>query len=449
LEDPEDMQEERNLLLRRQQAERTADPEQRTELLRRVEIAEENFKNRLARRKTDEAGANLFYHPRLKDHLLAEGWCQLFDGHTDFGWKVQTEGPYAGPYKGGKFSFGAHEIVSDPWHPGLVYTQIPFGDISLRFDYWAEKDSEVFLLMNAPPDTPCLYTSCYTFVLNSSKSNRPRGLLLDRHGQPLAELRAMREAWDNPHSQEEGAWHSALVKIERSDVQISINKRNSMSYHITQPIAFGHIAFLVTKGKARFQNILWRPSQPITIFDPDNTFGGTPWQVFDGGAFSITDEIVRLSAGSVESKDVYRNYTLQMQYKQGRIAGQSSLFVHSLPGRADTGYEISLQNFPRRKDREAAVGVDAGGFPLIKNARYIRAEDLQWTYLTVVVMDRQIQTWVNGVPVCEIHEHRSEPDYTPTNRLKDPFLKPGTIRLTVPKNNTEFQFRNLTVAPVQ
>jgi hypothetical protein len=267
----------------------------------------------------------------------------------------------------------------------------------------------------------------------------------------LAELRTMRESWDAPSSQEEGTWHSARVKIEGSDLFFWMDKRPQMTYFVQDPIPSGHIAFLVTKGKARFQNILWQPAQAVPVFDTESLTGEIPWQLSADGEFHVDDKDntkFQLFTGSIECKEVYGNYALQMQYFQGNNAGRSSLFIRSLPGQENTGYEISLQNFPTRKDRETAVGVDAGGFLLSQNARYIRAQDQQWTYLTVQAMDRQIQTWVNGVPVCEIRDPRSIRENAPVDRFFDPFLNPGTIRFTVPKDNGEFQFQRLTVSPI-
>jgi len=434
----EDDREERELLAQRQQAEQIVDPERRATALAQVVQAETARQNRLARRAVDEVGADLFYVPRLKEQYLSNGWCQLFDGHTDFGWHV----PESGRYGGGKFTFGQGEIRSDPWHPGIVYTTMPFSDASLRLDYWAEKDSEVFLLLNTPPDPEDLNTSCYTIVLNSGRTSRPRGLLLGRHGYSLPHLRTQREMWDNPTSEEEGTWHSIRVRIEEGNIYVWLDRRSAVTYFEANPISSGHIALLVTKGEARFHNIIWQPKQTVAVFDEDGE-RGFPWQRSeDMEIIGNNTSGFRLLSGSIESEDVFGNYVLQMQYYQGANSGRSSLFVRSLPGQENTGYEISLQNFPRRQDRMSAVGVDAGSFRQRKDARYVRAQDMQWTYLTVAVMDRQLRTWIDGVPVCEIEDRRRNP--SPTG----PFLEPGTIRLFVPEENPSFQFRNLTISPV-
>ena len=436
----EDEREARELLLLRQRAEQIVDPRRREAALEQIVQTEAARQNRLERRARDEVGADLFYVPRLKEQYLNAGWCQLFDGHTDTGWKVQ----HAGHYAGGKFTFGQGEICSDPFYPGMVYTAIPFGDVTLRFDYWAEKDSEVLLLMNTPPNPEDLNTSCYTFVLNSGRSSRPRGLLLGRHEYSLPRLRTMREMWDNPTSEEEGTWHSVRIRIEEGNIQVWMDRRGAIAYFIPQPLAAGHIAFLVAKGQARFQNIIWQPKQIITVFDTEGR-NDLPYYSEETELIGDNASGFRLSGGTIESTDVFGNYVLQMQYYQGINSGQSSLFVRALPRRENTGYEISLQNFPRRQDRMSVVGVDAGAFRQRKDARYVRAQDLQWTHLTVAVMDRQLVTWVNGIQVSEIEDRRtvSLPPGT------GPFLEPGTIRLSVPEDNTLFQFRRLTISPAE
>ena len=430
---------------RRQQAGQITDPERRQEELERIQQDETNFQNQLARRQKDEVGTEdtLFYFPRLKEQWLKNGWCQLFDGHTDFGWKIQTEGNYAGPWEGGKFTFGQGEIYSDPRFPGLIYSQIPFGDINVRVDYWAEKDSRIFLLLKTPPDPTDLNKSCYTVVLNSDQPDRPRGLLIGRHNHSRNELSISRNTWDDPLNSEQGTWHSVTVKNEENYIQIWLDKRPPVSYFVENPLRSGHVALLVTKGKARFQNVLWRPTQSIAMFESDPPME-RPWQLSEGGELIGNNEAgFSLLVGNVESKEVFANYVLQMQYRQGDNSGKSSLWVRSLPEKENSGYEISLQNVPRRSDRETVRGVDAGGFLQMMDARYIRPLDQQWTYFTMIAMDRKIHTWVNGVPVCEIYDKRGKKDV-----FSAPFLDPGTIRLSVPKDNDQFQFRHLTVSPM-
>jgi hypothetical protein len=276
-------------------------------------------------------------------------------------------------------------------------------------------------------------------------------MLLGRHSLSLAELRAMRERLDNPNANtDEEIWYTVTVKSEGGDCQFWMDGRSPMTYFIPTPLHSGHIAFLVAEGKVRFQNILWRPNNAVAIFDKEDKTE-VPWLVSQGAEFieNARDIGFSLTRGSVESKAFYDNFVLQMGYRQGMISGQSSLFVRPIPGQENTGYEISLQNFPRRRDRETIAGVDAGSFRQIQNARYVRAQDQQWTYLTVLAAGRQLQTWVNGVPVCEIRDPRKGRENALRKDIRyDPFLQPGPIRFSVPEDNTLFEFRDLNVSPI-
>ena len=444
----EDEREERELLFLRQRAEHIFDSRRREEEMNRVRVLEADFENRRALRAENEVGADLFYFPRLKEQLLRDGWTQLFDGHTDFGWKIQDTGPYAG----GNFFFGQNEIRSDPYQPGLIYTAIPFGDISLRFDYWAEDDAEVFLLLKTPPSPADLNTSCYAFVLNSTHSMRPRGIPLGRHGLSAEELRTLQ--LQDSRASGGNEWQSVVIKNEGGNIRIWMGSRTPVTYFDPTPIPSGHVAFLVARGEVRFQNILWQPTDAISVFDTARS-AVIPWRLSEDADLLRTniaghsgDAGFRLSGGSVESKEVFGDFALQMKYKQGKPSGQSSLFIRAVPEQENTGYGISLQNLPKRQDREAAVGVDAGAFRNIKDARYTRPPDMQWTYLTVMAVGNQMQTWVNGVPVCVITDIRSVRENVLSTNRKAPFLSSGTIRLQVPPENTLFEFRNLMVSPI-
>jgi hypothetical protein len=150
--------------------------------------------------------------------------------------------------------------------------------------------------------------------------------------------------------------------------------------------------------------------------------------------------------GVVETKESYDNFILQLEYNIIFSSSRTGLFFRSVPREEQTGYEISIQNFPQRRDREQTVGVDVGSFRGQKNARYIRPEDHAWNYLTLVAVDRHFQTWVNGIPVCEMSDKRP---LNQENPKAGPFLLPGTIQLLTPEGGSNVQFRNIRIMPIR
>ncbi|MDR3233596.1 MAG: DUF1080 domain-containing protein [Planctomycetaceae bacterium] len=418
----------------RRRAAAIAAPERKAAELKAVQQREEARKNWLERRSIAEQGAELFVIPKLRNEYLKGGWCQLFDGQTSFGWQIQNNGHYAG----GQFAFENGEIKSDPYHPGLLFTKAQFGNLTLRFDYKADADAEVMLLLKTPPNPNDLYSSCYSIILQSATRNRFCGLILGRQDYSIN---------TEPSRQDGGEWRSVTVQVDNSQLQFWIDRQNPVTYIDAKPIRYGHIGFLVAKGRASFRNILWKPSAPIRLFDADNDLQKT-WRPLPK-ELQFADSAAepghyRMSGGPgvVETLETFGNFVLQLEYYSGITSSRSGLFVRSRPGEAETGYEVSLQNFPTRQDRESSVGVDAGSFRGIKDARYVRATDGIWNYLTLSVTDRHCQTWINGVPVCEITDNRRKKEHSTAG----PFLEPGTLQFFAPQAGTSVQFRNLKIS---
>ena len=64
--------------------------------------------------------------PLLSQSQLADGWVQLFDGQTLFGWKANSQA---------NWSVRAGAIPADTGPPGLLVTTVPFADYELTCDF--------------------------------------------------------------------------------------------------------------------------------------------------------------------------------------------------------------------------------------------------------------------------------------------------------------------------
>lgn len=436
---------------RKASAEALDDSEQKKRELEALQKRENDRKRWLQQRAEDERGTKLFELPpslRLKDKMLKEGWCLLFDGQTFFGWRTQKEGFYGG----GRFIIENNEIQSDPHHPGLLYTTNQFGDSAIMFEFQAEEDAEAFLLLRTPPNPKDLHSSCYTVVLNSADFRRPRGTVLGRQQlgtEQLKEQEKVRElALRGTANSGTARWHRLKAQFETGRLQITVDQNEPITLFDAKPFGYGYIGLLAAKGKIRFRNMFWQPGSSIPIFDPINP--EKYWR-YRGDVIQLSmtrDLAMQLNGGPgvVETKDSFDNFILQLEYNITYSSARTGLFVRSIPREEQTGYEISIQNFPKRQDREQTVGVDAGSFRGKKNARYIRPEDHVWNYLTVAAVDRHLQTWVNGIPVCEMSDNRP---LKTENSKTGPSLLPGTIQLLAPQADTKVQFRNIRIMPIR
>lgn len=418
------------------------DPNERLRQRQAIERRIEARRRWLEKRAEAERGADFFQitpQTQLTDEMLKEGWCNLFDGSTLFGWRTQKEGPYAG----GRFTVARRELRSDPEHPGLLYTTSQFGDMTLMFDYYAEPDSEAYLLLRTSPNPRDLNTSCYAVVLCSNDFRKARGSVLGRTQVSTEHLRSQAA---NRDIERGPRWRSMRVMFDGTRLDIRVDSTEAYSFYEMQPLGHGYVGLLVAKGDVRFRNMHWKPGSSLPIFD-----GITPemhWRYKADGIQVTTTRDLALQLnngpGVIESKDHFDDFILQLEYNIAYTSSRTALFFRSTPSADKSGYEVSIQNFPTREDRDKFLGVDVGSFRNRKSGRYVRPEDQKWNYLTLVAIDRHFQTWVNGIPACETSDRRSIAEAS----ADGPFLGAGPLQLMAPDTGTEVQFRNLRVTPI-
>jgi len=390
-----------------------------------------------------EKGAAFFELPenlRIPEQQLKAGSCNLFDGKTFFGWRVQNEGPYGG----GRFFIDNQMICSDPEHPGLLYTTNQFGDATFQLEYQAEENAEVFLLVRTSPNPRDLHSSCYAIVLNSGDYHRSRGTILGRHLLSVEQLqkreREAKAATAADNIPPDKRWRKATAQFDGTMLRVVIDKDEAVTLVEAKPPGCGYLGILVTKGTAKFRNLIWTPGSSISLFDGvDST---AEWRHREAVKWAPTSAAFTLQLsggpGVVETTRTFDNFVLQFEYNITHSFGRSGLFFRSTPREEQTGYEVAIQNMPTKEDRAGTVGVDVGSFRSAKQGRFLRTSDQQWNYLTVLAVDRHFQTWVNGVPVCEWT--------VPADR---PLITSGTLQFLAPTDATNVQFRNIRYTPIQ
>ncbi|MDR1485155.1 MAG: DUF1080 domain-containing protein [Planctomycetaceae bacterium] len=428
----------------------------------------ERRKQFLARQAESLVGANIFEidsSVKLIPRYLEDGWCNLFDGKTLFGWRVQKDGYYGG----GRFTVVNGEICSDPQYPGLLYTTNQFGDSAISFEYCADKDAELFLLYRTSPNPRDLNTSCYTVVLNSADRKRPRGTILGRVKLDREQIRSITESDQNDPNESENnqqeKWHRVRITCDGGAFSCTIDRQLPTSFIDLSQLGRGYIGLLVTRGKARFRNLIWRAGTSHPLFDGINV--KETWR-YKEGAMTVTaaNSAIQLRGGPgvIETLELFSDFVLQFEYKIENISGKAGLFFRANPRDEKSGYEISLQNSPSRKDRDELFAIDAGSFAGRKSGRYVGAEDLQWNYFTLSAIDRQFQTWVNGIPVCEMTDKSKMPKMVTVVKAEDTvdgkeivdyvlpaqdeFHNNGTIQFYTPTNTSSIDIRNIRIIKI-
>lgn len=372
---------------------------------------------------------------------VPEGMNLLFDGETFLGWRPQNEGHYGG----GRFTIEEGAIVSDPEHPGMLYTTGQFADIVLDFEFQAEPDTDAMLLFRTSPEPKSLANSCYALVLSSSSESRFPGTLLGRQDAPTidGELGVPLSYF------EKDKWYKIRVVANDRLIKISFDGRFDIDYIDTRRLGRGYIGFLVTKGQARFRNISWVPLRSVPLFQGENLDywkSETPTDV----QTSLEDWVLRLTGGPgmLESKDLYDNFVLELEYQTGREGTNSGVFFRCIPEEKMNGYECQILANPTETDREKYKGCDTGGLFRLKDARSVGSKDNEWNSLVLLAVDNYFQTWVNGYPVmCYFDRRPAEPVPQPNPR-KGLRLEKGTLQLQGHDAGTLIDFRNIYLSPI-
>jgi hypothetical protein len=429
----------------------------------------ERRKQFLARQAEMLIGADVFKidsSVQLSQNYLDDGWCNLFDGKTLFGWRVQDNGFYGG----GHFSVVNGEIHSDPKYPGLLYTTNQFGDSTISLEFCADENTELFLLYRTSPNPRDLHTSCYTIVLNSSDRKRSRGTILgriklDNEQSYLMNSKNNQNNSNEPEYEQNEVWHRVIIGCEGGALSCTIDRQLPTTLVDSSPIGRGYIGLLVTRGKTRFRNIMWRPRTSVLLFDGIDF--DASWRYKRETVTVTTNRMtlqLRGGPGVIESLESFSDFMLQFEYRIANISGKAGLFFRANPRVEKSGYEISLQNFPTRKDRDDFFAIDAGSFVGRKSGRYVGAEDMQWNYFTLTAVDRQFQTWINGILVCEMTDKSKNPKMiTVVNTKetvdgkeildymlpqKDEFHKNGTIQFYAPTDSSNIDIRNIRITKI-
>jgi hypothetical protein len=195
----------------------------------------------------------------------------------------------------------------------------------------------------------------------------------------------------------------------------------------------------ITLGAGQFRNIKIQPQEMKPIFDGKSLNG---WTIKAKTNANVENGAIRLTggAGSIESKDQYSNFILQLEYKTDKPLN-SGVFFRCVPGELMNGYECQICNNPPEEDYKKFIGTDTGGIFRRQVGRNVNPQDGQWNYLTIVARDTHISTWVNGIQTANWIDERN-PDPNPRKGRR---LEAGPIQFQGHDPETDILFRNIRI----
>ena len=350
---------------------------------------------------------------RLSAEEIAEGWIQLFDGESTFGWKIDAEHH---PSQAVSVVEGALTIRG----PAFVRTTTEFGPSIIRFAcrYSGKGDALMVLIR---PDT------------------RPAQMVtLDTIGATTP-----------------GAWDRYELTASASGISGSVEARAEGAiasgtfagdYLVTGPVRQA-VGFRIGEGAIlMLRNVDLKPDAMTPLFNGKDLAG---WNVLEGGesVYSVTDEgdlNVKNGRGDIQTKGQYDDFILQLDVFSNGEHLNSGIFFRAIPGQFWSGYESQIRNEYEGDNRTKPVDFGTGAIYRRQAARKIVANDFEWFTKTIVAHNNHFAVWVNGYQVTDWTDDRPPAD----NGRNGDKRSPGVISIQGHDPTTDLSYRNIRITPL-
>lgn len=359
---------------------------------------------------------------------LADGWIQLFDGQTLFGWTPNNDVDWHVTENG--------EIeASRGSTPGLLLTTVPFADYELRCDYWMSEggNSGIFLRTPAHPADPT--KDCYELNICDSHPAFKTASLVGR-AQPSQVCTG------------EGVWKRFHVTVRGSRIVVDLGGETVLDFTDgTENLrTSGFIGLQQNEGLIRFRNVFLKP------LGGENLLSGNSlenWRIVPGSQseFDALDGTVTVQKGPgfLETRKSWADFVLQFEAQTNGDGLNGGVFFRLMPGTEEApsnGYELQIEHVfldgDRTKPKDRA---GTGAIFRRSQARWVIPDDQELFYSTLVAYGPQISTWVNGIQMTDWRDSRKR-DPNPRRGSK---VDAGPLSLQGHDDGTDISFRAFRV----
>ncbi|MGE3641838.1 MAG: DUF1080 domain-containing protein [Pirellulales bacterium] len=359
----------------------------------------------------------------LPQDLLDQGWIELFDGETLYGWRQVGKA---------KWSVANGAVSTDGSKPGWLMTTTEWADFELHAEFKAPAttNSGIFLRTALEPTDPT--KDCYELNIAPPGNPFPTGSLVGR----------AKAASLSPASSDD--WHSFDVRAYGGTIAIRLDGESVAAYTDPSPLRRGRIGLQSKEGAVAFRNVRLRPLGLKPLFDGKDLKG---WSLAgaEQSEFTVTEKgelQLKNGPGQIASDDEFRNFVMQMQCKVNGDGLNSGVFFRTLREGRWMGYESQINNRFNDGDRTKPADFGTGGIYRRQPARRVVADDHQWLAKTIVADGPHFAVWVNGLQVSDWTDARPEKE-NPREGLR---LGPGVIAIQGHDPTTDFLFRDIRIA---
>jgi len=362
---------------------------------------------------------------RLTREEIAEGWIQLFDGESLFGWKANNEV---------NWSVQNGVIQASEGEPGLLVTTTRFSHYELRCDFRLEAggNSGIFLQTSFDPEDPA--RDCYELNICDSHPAFPTGSIVGR--------KKVEKSVNG-----EGEWKTFHVTVKGPSIEVRLEDEPILSFtdEGENPLKEGFIGLQKNEGKVEFRNVFLRPLGLEPIFNGKDLTG---WREVPGGksTFEVVDGAIRVTNGRgyLETEKTWADFVLQAEILSNGKHLNSGIFFRALPGTEKNpaeGYESQIRNEWKGNDRNQPVDFGTGGIYRRVPTRRVVSNDFEWFTKTLIAQGPHIAVWIDGFPVTDWTDTR-EPHENPRNGVR---VEAGHLSIQGHDPTTDLSFRNLRI----
>lgn len=349
----------------------------------------------------DEAPANT-----LTAKEIAQGWILLFDGETNFGWKIDGEAKV----ENGVLVLGGSKAAN----ASLGFALDHF-ELRLAFGTEGASPAELIVDTRAPATG-----NMHTIVSGKAWSS--------------FEMTMEPEAGVSPST--------ISAHLEGKGGSDAKGHFKGSFTHGPGPVA---VSFGVPAGsKLSLRGVKLRPLGLQSIFNGKDLSG---WKVIPGhkSIFSVNDHgelNVKNGNGDLQSEGQWDDFALQLECISHGEHLNSGVFFRCLPGQFWSGYEAQIRNQWQGNDRSKPVDYGTGGIYNRQPARRVVSSDHEWFTMTVIAQGNHLGVWVNGYQTADYLDTRPPNE----SARKGSKVDRGPISLQGHDPTTNLSFRHIRIA---
>ncbi len=352
---------------------------------------------------------------------ISDGWINLFDGETTFGWKARGDA---------KWQVTEGMIQCAEGGAGMLATTSTFADYEIKADCWIDNTANSGIFLRAPEagDAAIIPTNSYEVNIFDAHKEWATGSINNvKKGKKVKTV---------------GKWSNFHITAEGDHLVVKINGTKTLDIRDAK-FRKGVLAvqYYGQGGTVKFRNVKLRPLALKSLFNGKDLTG---WKVLDGhtSVFSVTPEgwmNVKNGGGEIQSEAQFANFVYQMEIFSNGTHLNSGVFFRELPGQFWAGYESQIRNQWQGEDRTKPVDFGTGGLYNRQASRKVIPSDKEWFTKTIIANGKHIAIWINGFQTVDFDDEAPDKESARQGRR----LGAGVIGLQGHDPTTDLSFRNI------